>query len=266
VPGGLLLLLAGGGAGFLLLRSRRRKRAQLQERTAEFDEVKETARDDLVALGDDIRALELDTQMPDADPRAKQDYDQAVLLYERASGAFDGARRPEDLEEVTQALEEGRYAMASAKARLEGREPPERRLPCFFDPRHGPSVRDIEWTPPGGSPRLVPACAADALRVEEGEEPATRQVLVGGQPRPYYDAGPAYGPWAGGFFGGVGGGLLPGLLIGSMLGGGLGFGYPDEAHAGDHGDWGGGDFGGGDFGGGDFGGGDFGGGDFGGGE
>jgi hypothetical protein len=262
LDGSWLLALLAGGAALLGLSRLRRGRARRARQAAEWDEVRDTARDDLVALGEDIRALDLDVDMPDADPAAKEDYGRAVTHYERASELFDRAKRPEDLEGMTQALEEGRYAMAAAKARLDGREPPERRSPCFFDPRHGPSARDVEWSPPGGAPRLVPACEADAQRVERGDDPETREVTVGGRRVPYYDAGPAYGPWAGGYFGGVGGGLLPGLLIGSMLGGGMGFGYPDSAEA--AGDWGGGDLGG-DWGGGDLGGGGWGGGDFGGG-
>jgi len=152
--------------------------------------------------------------------------------------------------------------MAAAKAELAGGEAPERRPPCFFDPRHGPSVGDVEWAPPGGQPRPVPVCAADLQYIRDGIQPQARQVPVGGQMVPYWQAGPAYMPWAGGFFGG---GLLPGLFLGSVLGGGLGmFG---GAAMGDAWADGGGDFGGGDFadfgGGGDFG--DFGGGDFGGG-
>ena len=138
--------------------------------------------------------------------------------------------------------------MAAAKAELAGGEPPERRPPCFFDPRHGPSVDEVEWAPPGGEPRPVPVCAADLQRTHDGLVPDARQVPAGGQMVPYWAAGPAYMPWAGGFFGG---GLLPGLFIGSMLGGGF-FGGPmmGDAYAGDGGDFGGGDFGGGDFGGG----------------
>jgi hypothetical protein len=132
---------------------------------------------------------------------------------------------------------------------------PERRPACFFDPRHGPSVRDVEWAPPGGQQRSVPACAACALRVEEGEEPQSRQVLVGGAATPYWAAGPAFGGYFGGFF--------PGLLLGELVGGvgGFGWGGPASVDQGgpDVGDFGGGtgDFGGGDFGGGDGGGGDF---------
>jgi hypothetical protein len=250
--------------------------AELEE-PADFDEVRRAAQDDLLALADDIRALDLDIEMPGADEEAKRDYARALDLYDRAKQAFDRAQRPDDLEAVSEAVADGRFAMASARARLEGREPPERRPPCFFDPRHGPSVRDVEWAPPGGTPRPVPACAADAIRIEEGQEPFARQVVVDGERRPYWDAPPAFGPWAGGFFGGAGAALLPALFFGSLLGSGFGSGGPgffgdDDRH--DFGGFGGGfgDFGSDDFGGGDDGGfgsggdGDFGGGGGGGGD
>jgi hypothetical protein len=218
-------------------------------RDREWEEVRGTAQDDLVSLGDDIRALDLDVQMPDANKDAVQRYGQAVEAYERANTVFNAAKRPEDLAPVSETLEEGRYAMLCAKAYLEGREPPEHRAPCFFDPRHGPSTADVDWSPPGGAPRPVPACAADALRISEGFDPHGRQVTVDGRPTDYWNAPAHYGPYAGGYFGGFGGGggLLPGLLVGSMLGGAMGFGM-GEMFGGDEGGWDGGD--GGDFGGG----------------
>jgi hypothetical protein len=261
----LLPLLALGGGALVL--NRRRRRNQEREEVAEL---KENVRDDLVALGDDIRALDLDVEMPNTDPRAKADYASAVEAYDRADDLLDRAREPEDFEPIGAALEEGRYAMTSAKALLAGEAPPARTPPCFFDPRHGPSSREVEWAPPGGAPRLVPACEADAQRVERGDDPHAREVLVGGQRVPYWSAGPMYAPFAGGLFGGFGGGLLPGLMVGTLLGssfGGWGMGDAYASSGVGDGDWGGGgDFGGGggDFGGGDFGGGggDFGGGDF----
>lgn len=251
--GGLIILgLAGAGGAALLVRRGRRRRAE----AAEFAEVKDNARDDLVALGDDIRALDLDVDMPGVSPDARADYERAVNAYDVADTKWKGARRPRDLEPVGSALEEGRWAMSSAKARLEGVEPPEHRSPCFFDPRHGPSTRDVEWAPPHGESRMVPACEADALRVEEGEEPKAREVTVGGERMPYWAAGPMYAPFIGGFYGAS---LLPGLMVGTMIGDSIGHegGFGDGGFGG--GDWGGG-FGGGDFGGGGFGGGDFGGG------
>lgn len=262
---GLLPLILIGVAAFFLFRLAKRRSDQRRREQAELDEVKEVAQEDLVALGEDLRALEIDVEMPGTNPEAKHSYVRALECYERAGADLDGARRLQDLEPVTAALEEGRWAMASARAHLENRDPPERRSPCFFDPRHGPSVRDVSWSPPSGIARDVPACEADANRVERGLEPAARELTVGGRSMPYWNAPAYYGPWAGGYFGGFG--LFEGLLIGSLFSGGFGSGWGDGGGAdsgGDSGgDWGGG-FGGGDFGGGDFGGGDFGGGDFGG--
>jgi hypothetical protein len=265
-----ILVLVGAGA--LILRSRRRRR----ERERELAQVKKLAQEDLVALGEDIRALDIDTQMPGVNPEVTTHYTAAVESYQRAADALDRARRVEEMAAVSSALEAGRFSMASSKALLEGRALPERRPPCFFDPRHGPSVEDVTWAPPGGAPRDVPACATCANQVRNGIEPQSREVLVDDRPVPFWRAPAYYGPWYGGYFGGGAGSLLTGLLIGSMLGGFGGWGWggvPVGADAGGYGDGGGdagngGDWGGGgDFGGGgDWGGGgDFGGGDFGGG-
>ncbi|MCW2963803.1 MAG: hypothetical protein JWO17_1055 [Actinomycetia bacterium] len=236
-------------AGFLVYRTIKRRR----QNASDFVAVKETAREDLVALADDVQGLE---HKVDGNDAAKRDYLAALDKYSQASSAFDRAASPAQLAPVAESLEEGRYLMASAESRLEGQEPPERRPACFVDPRHGPSVRDVEWAPPGGQPRAVPACAADATRIEEGEEPESRQVLVGGRATPYWAAGPMYGGYFGGFFPGL---LLGELMVGGLGGWGGGPGGYDTGGAGD-GDFGGG--GAGDFGGGDFGGGDGGGGDF----
>jgi hypothetical protein len=263
IPGWFLLALLGVPAVLLLLRARSRRRAEREE----LEDVKRVVREDLVALSDDVRALDLDVEMPGVDPAAREDYHRALGAYERASAQLDAARSAEELAGVAELLEQGRFAMASAKARLAGEAPPEHRPPCFFDPRHGPSTRDVEWAPPGGMPRPVPACEADALRVEEGDEPAHREIELAGQRMPYWAGPPMYQPFAGGFFGGFGGGLLPGLLMGTMLGSALGhdhaYAHPGELGGGEPG--GGLDFGGGGDFGGFGGGGDFGGGDFGGG-
>ncbi len=236
------------------------------KRERQWEEVRASAQEDLVSLGDDIRSLDVDIQLPGASDEAKQRYEQALEAYQRASEIFDRAKRPEDLAPVSETLEEGRYAMACSKALLEGKQPPERRAPCFFDPRHGPSTEDVEWAPPEGAPRPVPACAADALRVKEGFAPHGRQVTVDGRQTDYWNAPRHYGPWAGGYFNGFGGGgLLSSLLMGSALGAGLGLGagaigglFGDGDGDGD-GDGGDGDGGDGDFFGGDGdGGGDFG--------
>ena len=244
----LLILLLGGGA-FFALRTFGRGRRRRAEEDAAFADVRRTAEDDIAAIADDITDLDDDVEAAGAPPRAKEAYLRALDHYQRADGALKRAGTVPELRAVAESAADGRYEMAVARALLEGRTPPERRPPCFFDPRHGPSVQDVEYAPPGGQPREVPVCQACAVRLAEGEEPEARMERLGGRAVPYWAA--PMGGYYGGAFGGFGAGLLGGLLVGSM--------FDDVAYG--AGDWGGdgGGFGGGDFGGGDFGGG---GGDF----
>jgi hypothetical protein len=265
--GVVIALLVAAVVAFLLFRAlRRRRRSQ-----AELAEVKAAAHDDLVSLAEDVQKLE---QPVESNPQAKHEYTQALASYDKASGSYDRVTQSRQLEAVATALEEGRWHMSAAQAVLDGHAPPERRPPCFFDPRHGPSTRDVDWSPPGGTPRKVPACEADALAVEAGAQPASREVLTGGRKVPYWSAPPYFGPWAGGYFIPFGGtGFLSGLFVGELLGGAFGgWGYGSWGGAGTAGGFGnwsdatGGDSGASDFGGGmSFGGGDFGGGGGGGG-
>jgi len=264
---GLAVLAALFGVvlgGVALVGSRSRKR-RAQEERERLETLRPLVDEDITAFGEELDRLDFSPSEPGADDAMRTDWTHALDAYDRAKDRMAAARRPGDVRGVTEAVEDGRYSLAVLDARRTGRQLPERRPPCFFDPRHGPSVKDLDWAPPGGTERTVPVCAADAARLAGGEEPMSREVDTADGRRPYWDAGPAYGPWAYGYFGG---GMLPGLLMGTMLGsmmtGPYGYGYGDGGFEG--GDVSGSDFSGGDFGGGDFGGGaGFGGGDFGGG-
>ncbi|RKS75606.1 hypothetical protein CLV35_2080 [Motilibacter peucedani] len=251
---GVLGVLAVGGGGALLW-SRRRRR---QRETAQLEQVRGAAEEDVTALGEDIARLDVPAT---ADQNTRDDYSGALDSYDRAKQVLTAADDPSDLQGVTTALEEGRWRMECVRARLAGKPVPERRPPCFFNPRHGPSVADVAWAPAGGTERTVPACAADAERLAQGGEPDLRQVAVGSRYVPYYEA-PAYAGYFGGYYGGWGGGgFLNGLVLGELLGGGLGGGWGYGApigYGGGYGDSDGGDSGAGDYGGsGDSGGGDF---------
>ena len=267
VAGGVLV--AGGAGAYTLVRRSRRRR--LEEQRAALDKLRVVVDEDITAFGEELDRLEFHPAEAGADDAMRADYERALDAYEQAKSYMAAATKPEDVRAVTQALEDGRFSLAQLAARREGRPLPERRAPCFFDPRHGPSVADATWTPAGGAPREVPVCAADQARLADGRDPMIREVDTDYGRRPYWDAGPAYGPWAGGYFGG---GLLPGLLVGTLLGSMMatpsyasdyGTGYGDFGSGGyDGGDVSGANFDSDDFSGG-FGGGDFGGGGDGGG-
>ena len=273
-----ILLIAVVVIAVLAYRSYRRTQLQSKKQheitAAELEAVKRTADEDITRFGEELQDLDLEMVGKDLGDGARQDYQRALDSYESAKQAVGQVTQADQIKHVIEILEDGRYAAACVKARVAGEPLPQRRPACFFNPQHGPSVVDVMWSPPGGAPREVPACAADAERVRAGAEPDVRKVMVGPQRVPYWEAGPAYSPYAQGLFGGVGG-VLTGMFIGTALGGMFaGGGYGDYAAGyedgmadggGDGGD-GGGDFnpfdggdGGGDGGGFDFGGGDFGG-------
>jgi hypothetical protein len=295
----VLLLVALGIGAALLMQSRQKKRQQELADAESLAAVRRVAEEDVTRFGEDIAYLDTETSGRQLDEATRQDYRRALDAYDSAKAALDRVQQSDDVRGITGILEDGRYAIACVQARLAGKPVPARLPPCFFNPQHGPSTENVDWAPPGGVPRSVPACPADAERVRQGAEPDVRKVPVGAGRRPYWQGGPGYGPYAQGYFSPFAmTGLLPGLFLGSLLAGGFdgggsySDGYQDGQDAsgdggssdggdggyddggsgdgGDSGDGGGfdgsGDFGGGydgGFGGGgDFGGGDFGGGDF----
>jgi len=267
------LVAAGAGGGAYLVYRRAKKRREDRER-AELEALRVVVDEDITAFGEELDRLDFSPSEPGATDEMRGDYSSALDDYERAKQQIAEATRPQDVQPVTETLADGRFALATLAARRTGAPLPERRMPCFFDPRHGPSVSDVNWFPPGGGSRMVPACAEDAVRVSQGQQPLTRMVHTDEGAQPYWNAGPAYAPWAGGYFGGMGavaGGLLAGTLLGSMLSAPSA--YADSAgHASggmdlpDGGTFSGSDFNSSDFSGGFDGFGSDGGGDFGGGD
>ncbi len=231
----VLLVAGAAGGGLWYFRKKSRERAQDQRDRSVLEA-------QMAVLADDVVNLE---SLVDLHPAARPDYDAAVSRYRVAQEALRTVDQPIDLVRVGRLLDEAQYAMARAKAIVEGREPPTPPPDLGQPGRRGEPPLDLDER---GQPAYV------------------------GSGSPFYGGG-----WSGG---GGGGGLLTGLFLGQMLGGGWGWGGghdtnvhidnsgadntgADGGDAGD-GDVGGGDWGGG-IGGGDWGGGDFGGGDFGGG-
>ena len=184
----------------------------------QLGEVKAVSQEDITALADDLRNLNVDLQAEEAgNPEAVNQYTRAYEHLELAEQEFERARNPEDLARVSTALESGRFAMASARARFERRDPPRRRPPCFFDTRHGPSVNDVGWEAPGGPPRPVPVCAACMRQIASGAQPQPRKVRTGLRRVPFYDLPPHFESWFGGYFGGAAADLVVGFPLGNAL-------------------------------------------------
>jgi hypothetical protein len=214
----LVVLVVIGGA--VVLARRAGQRRALERQRAELEPVKKLAFEDITALGEQLQALDLDLAGRELGPGENADYQRALDAYESAKTAADAMTRPDDVRHVTEILEDGRYAIACVRARVAGDPLPLRRPPCFFDPRHGLSVADVPWTPPGGATRDVPACALDAERVRAGAEPDARMVMQGSQRVPYWQGGPAYQPYARGYFGAFGpmDWMFAGLMFGAFGG------------------------------------------------
>ncbi len=260
----VLLVLIIGGAVVVVVMSRRAKKT----RELQLAAVRRTVDEDITEYGERLGSFSLAD--PDFDDATRADMQRALDSYDRAKSSVALMRSPADAVNVTTALEDGRYALACVDARLARQPLPERRPPCFVDPRHGPSVADVLWAPPGLGERDVPMCAACRTTVETGGQPHSLEVATAGGNRPYYQAGPEYGAYAQGYYSPFAG-VMTAVVMGTMLSSmwhvpgvtsaagmdsaGLGGGGGDSSGFGGFG--GGGDFDGGGFGGGDFGGGDF---------
>ncbi|WP_370616842.1 hypothetical protein [Mumia sp. Pv 4-285] len=269
----VILVVIAAIALYLVSDRRKTKARESAELADQVAAVRKTAFEDVTALGEELQRLDADLIGIPLDEGAQADYQRALDAYESAKYAVDRLEKPEEVRHVTEILEDGRYAMACVQARVLNSPLPAKRPMCFFDPRHGLSVEDVEYAPDNGTVREVPACALDAERVKAGAEPDTRKVMVGPQRVPYWQGGPAYAPYAAGYFSAFA--FMPALFMGTMLGGvfagdaGLDpSAYGDGSEGGDAGGDAGGDGGGdggGDAGGDGGGGGDWGGGDGGGG-
>jgi hypothetical protein len=103
-----------GAIALLLTWRRRREAAEDREQLERGD-----ARDELVALGEEIQALDLDVEMPNASPRGRDEYERALKLYDRANQLL-AQKDPSEVElyEARRSLEEGRSRIAEAREAL----------------------------------------------------------------------------------------------------------------------------------------------------
>jgi hypothetical protein len=101
---------------WILLRVRRGRKEQEED----WDYAREQLRNELIALGDEIRALDVDTSMPGANARGITDYEAAVAAYDKANMALDRSEQQPRLRiaEARAALKDGQRHISDAKVRL----------------------------------------------------------------------------------------------------------------------------------------------------
>jgi uncharacterized membrane protein YgcG len=169
----------------------------------ELDGVRRLADEDVTVLGEQLQRLDGQVEGHDLDAATRLDYQTALDAYETAQRSVSGIRGADEISKITDTLSAGRYALACVQARVDGSPLPESRVPCFFNPQHGPSSTTVLWTQPGHGTRTVPACAQDAARVANHEAPEVRKVRIGSRTVPYWEAGAAFLPYGEGYFAGA---------------------------------------------------------------
>lgn len=109
VAGAIALPFLLGAVALLLFWRRRHAAAEDREKITLAD-----ARDELVALGDEIRSLDLDVDMPGVSQRGRDEYERALGLYDRANKLLAG-RDPSEVEltEARRSIAEGRACLAA---------------------------------------------------------------------------------------------------------------------------------------------------------
>ncbi|CAM5678368.1 hypothetical protein STENM223S_00127 [Streptomyces tendae] len=170
--------------------TRRRRRRHEEEQAAALEKLRVVVDEDITAFGEELDRLDFHPGEPGADDAMRADYERALDAYEQAKTYMAAARKPEDVRAVTQAVEDGRYALASLTARRAGEPVPERRPPCFFDPRHGPVGRRRPVDPAGRDGRVRCRCArptgrgwpTGATRGPRGGHRVRPPSLLGGGP------------------------------------------------------------------------------------
>lgn len=191
---GIVALLAVVACAFVVIARAvisqgRRARA---EQANQLRLARRAAETDVASFGDEVSQLAM---LAENGARAADLYTLATVLLAGARQSLREARRPDDFSRVTAILAEGRLAAARLAACAAGEPTPIRRPPCFFNPGHGPSKRNVRW-----QRRSLPACAADAARIESGADPYIRTVERDNRRVPYWEGGPAYAGWADGYY------------------------------------------------------------------
>lgn len=196
----MVALAVGGGAGAYGAQRIRAARADRRERAEQLDGVRRLADEDVTVYGEQLQRLGDEVADHELDADTRRDYQTALDAYERAKWDAPRLHQIEEISSLVDTLATGRHALACVRARIAGESVPELRVPCFFNPQHGPSAREVMWTSTRHGTRRVPACRLCAARVAAHEKPEVRTVRIGSRTVPYWEAGAAFQPYSRGYF------------------------------------------------------------------
>jgi hypothetical protein len=232
-----VLFVLGGGVA-LAGRHLWDRRALRRADAVDLRQIRTVADEDVTLLGEELSRLGVDVAGRELDAATQRDYQVALDAYDSAQLTVKGLTNGEAISTITDTLATGRYAVTCVRARVAGVAVPVRRVPCFFNPQHGPSTTDVVWTRPRHGTRTVPACAQDAARLDDGRQPEIRYVQLGSRLVPYWEAGRAFAPYGQGYFsgGGEGASFIPLSAFDGQSGGTDAWGgsWGGGAHGGGH--------------------------------
>ena len=101
-----------------VIKANQRKAAERKE--AELEPVRKLAFEDVTAFGEELQVLDVDMAGRALEPGEHADYQRALDSYESAKRAADRITEPEHVKGVTEIVEDGKYAMACVRARVDG--------------------------------------------------------------------------------------------------------------------------------------------------
>jgi hypothetical protein len=197
----VLALAVGGGLVWLGYRLRA-KRSEGRERVESLAQMRKLCEEDLAVLAENLRRVDAEAADRPLDEDSWVDYQSARKSHRTAQQEVGWVKDADEIGKVTEPIADGHSALARVQARATGEPVPKPRLPCFFNPQHGPSVFEVAFTPPGHGTRKVPACASDVARVRAKEKPDIREVEVNGRRVPYFEVGSALAPYGESYFAG----------------------------------------------------------------
>jgi len=199
--GGLALLIAVIVGG----RSAHRRTVRKREDAQVADMLRPSLQEEVVELSGTVAALP-PAPSGEAGDQLNNATRQVLDLVEEARHRLDTAEgggvmdTPSEVEDVVRRLADARYELVVIDALRQGKPAPERTAPCFFDPRHGPSVGEHAFTPSGGAERNVPVCAKCRDQLDAGQKPVVRTLAQGRLVKAYWDWGRYSRPYVNGYW------------------------------------------------------------------